>query len=237
MLVLGFVWLILLVVELVRGISPPLEVLGTVIWVVFILDFALRFTLAPQKLPYLRQNWLAAISLALPALRVFRIFRVLRVLRAARAARGLRLVRLIGSVNRGMRALGRSMGRRGFGYAALLTLLVVLVGAAGMYAFERGAAGAGLTSYWDALWWTAMMMTTIGSEFWPRTAEGRMLALLISLYAVAVFGYLTAAIATFFIGRDAESEQGEMAGAAEVRRLTTEIEMLRAEVRALSERR
>ncbi len=238
MLVLGFVWLILLVVELIRGLSPALEVGGTVIWSIFILDFALRFTLAPEKLHYLRQNWLAAISLIIPALRVFRIFRVVRVLRAARAARGLRLVRVIGSINRGMRALGRSMGRRGFGYAALLTLLVTLVGAAGMYAFERDpATGLGLASYWDALWWTAMIMTSIGSEYWPRTAEGRMLAFLISLYAIAVFGYLTAAIATFFIGRDAESAQGELAGATAIERLTAEVEMLRAEVRVLSERK
>ncbi len=35
-----------------------------------------------------------------------------------------------------MRALGASMGRRGFGYVVALTMIVTLAGAAGMYAFE-----------------------------------------------------------------------------------------------------
>src|SRR5687768_10153572 len=91
MLVLGFVWLALLVVEFTRGASHLLETIGTLIWIVFVLDFALKFTLAPHKLPYLRSNWLTAIALILPALRVFRIMRVVRVLRATRAVRGLRL--------------------------------------------------------------------------------------------------------------------------------------------------
>ena len=93
MLVLGFVWLALLILEFTRGISPGLEAAGTVIWVIFIVDFALKLTLSPDKTDYLKANWLTALALAVPALRVFRIFRVLRVVRAARAARGLRLFR------------------------------------------------------------------------------------------------------------------------------------------------
>ena len=48
MLVLGFVWLALLVFELTWGLSPLLEIAGTVIWVVFIIDFGVKFTLAWQ---------------------------------------------------------------------------------------------------------------------------------------------------------------------------------------------
>jgi len=109
MLVLGFVWLALLVIEFTWGLSPFLETTGTVIWMIFIIDFAVKFTLAPQKLTYLKGNWLTAISLAVPALRVFRIVRFVRLLRVARAARGLRLLRVVTSLNRGMRALGASM--------------------------------------------------------------------------------------------------------------------------------
>ena len=237
MLVLGFAWLALLVLELTRGLTPLLEAAGTVIWIVFIVDFLVKFTLAPRKLAYLKSNWLTAIALLVPALRVFRIVRVVRVLRAARAARGIRFVRIITSLNRGMRSLGASMGRRGFGYVMALTTVVVLAGAAGMFAFENEAPeGRGLDTYGDALWWTAMLMTTLGSEYWPRTGEGRVLCLLLALYAFAVFGYVTATIATFFIGRDAEHEEGELAGAASVDALRAELAALRAEVRALSER-
>lgn len=232
MLLLGFGWLTLLVVELIWGLNPLLEVIGNVIWIIFVLDFAVRFTLAPHKLVYFKQNWLTALSLLLPALRVFRIVRVFRLLRATR---GLRLVRVISSLNRGMRALRASMGRRGFGYVIALTLVVTLVGAAGMYAFENNNPdGRGLNDYTSALWWTAMLMTTMGSEYSPQTPEGRVLYLLLALYAFAMFGYVTATLATFFVGRDAENEEAELAGAKSIAALHEEIAALRADIHALS---
>ncbi len=80
-----------------------------------------------------------------------------------------------------------------------------------------------------------MIMTTMGSEYWPRTAEGRVLCLILSLYAFAVFGYVTATLASFFVGRDAESEEGEVAGAQAVESLRAEIAALRTELQELSE--
>ncbi|HEU4452408.1 MAG TPA: ion transporter [Longimicrobium sp.] len=231
MLLLGGVWLVLLVVELTRGLTPFLEGVGTAIWIVFIADFALRFVLAPKKGLYLRRNWLTAVSLVLPALRVLRVFALARVLRAARATRGLRLVKVIGSLNRGMRALDRSLRRRGFGYVVALTGLVALVGAAGMYAFEREAEGGGLAGYPEALWWTSMLLTTVGSEYWPRSSEGRLLALLLSVYAVSIFGYLAATLASYFIDRDAESRGAAVAGQAAIESLRGEIAALRDELR------
>ncbi len=236
MVVLSFFWLGLLVLELTRGLSRPLELAGSVIWVIFILDFTLRFALAPAKRAYLAANWLTALSLLLPALRLLRVARVFRVLGAARAVRGLRLLKMIGSLNRGMRALGRSFARRGVGYVVALTLLVTLAGAAGMYAFERDVPASPLTSYSAALWWTAMVMTTMGSDYFPHSAEGRALCVLLALFAFAVFGYVTATLATFFVGRDAVAADAEIAGKESVDALAAEIRALRTEVRALAGR-
>lgn len=233
MLVLAFVWLVLLVVELVQGESLLFFSLGTIIWVVFIVDFAVKLVLAPDKIDYFKANWLTAISLLVPALRVFRIFRAFRLLRLARAGRGLRLVRVVSSMNRGMRALGASLSRRGFGYVVALTVLVTFAGAAGIYAFETEATG-GPSSYGESLWWTAMIMTTMGSEYWPKTGEGRVLCLFLSLYAFGVFGYMTAALATFFVGRDADSGDAELAGAKQLAAIRDEMSALRDEIRALS---
>lgn len=235
MLVLGFVWLALLVIELTGNLSPTLQFIGIAIWVVFIIDFALKFVLAPDKTDYLKSNWVTALALIVPALRVFRIFRVLSLVRAARAARGLRLFRVVSSANRGMRALGHTMQRRGVKYVLSLSVVVILLGASGMYAFEgNGPNGAGLRSYGDALWWTAMLLTSLGSEYWPQSAEGRVLCFLLALYGFAVFGYVTATIATFFVGRDAESDEAELAGAKSIELLRAEIAALREEVRNAS---
>ena len=246
MLILAFAWLGLVIVETMWGAGPVLEGVGILIWIIFILDALVRLILAPQKIAYFKDNWLTVIGLALPALRIFRMARVLRVLRVARAARGLKLVRVVSSLNRGMRALGAGMSRRGFAYVVILTLLVTLTGAAGMYIFERehlgqepvsaGSAPSRLNDYGAALWWTAMIMTTMGSDYWPRTPEGRILCLLLALYAFAVFGYVTATLASYFIGRDAEDERAEVAGAKSIERLQREIEGLRVELRAVAQK-
>jgi voltage-gated potassium channel len=136
MLVLSFAWLALVFIEFAWGTSNLLEVFGTAIWAVFLGEFTLRFVLAPEKGSFLRANWISALALLAPALRLFRALRVLRLARAARTARGLRLVRVIGTANRGMNALRASMGRRGLGYVVALTLVVALQGAGGMLAFE-----------------------------------------------------------------------------------------------------
>ena len=230
MLVLAFVWLALLVGELIWGESLMFEVLGTIIWVIFILDFAVAFVLAPHKIAYLKNNWLTALSLLVPALRLFRFSRVFRLFRLARMGRSLRLLRVVSSLNRGMRALGASLSRRGFGYVLALTVLVTFTGAAGMYAFENAAPG-GLKSYGEALWWTTMVLTTMGSQYWPLTIEGRVLCVFLALYAFAVFGYVTATLATFFIGRDAEDDEAELAGARQLAALREEMIALREEIR------
>ena len=87
MIVLGFGWLALLIVEFTWGLSRFLEVTTRLIWLAFIVEFALRFTLAPRKIPFLRKSWLTIIALLIPALRVFRISRDQIVAAGASCAR------------------------------------------------------------------------------------------------------------------------------------------------------
>ncbi len=222
MIFLGFIWLLLLVIELIWGRNQILEYVGFGIWGVFIIDFLIKFFLAPEKLPFLKKNWLTTISLFIPALRIFRVFRFVRLLRGLR---GIRLVRLISSLNRSLRSLGKTMQRRAFGYVMIVTLIVTFAGAAGMYALENSTPG--FTSYWLALWWTATRVITAGNEFNPMTPEGRGLGFLISVFGFSIFGYFTATFATYFIGRDAEEKDAPVAGSKEIEELKVEIIALR----------
>ena len=63
-----------------------------------------------------------------------------------------------------------------------------------------------------------------------------MLCFIIALYGFAVFGYVTATLATFFVGRDAEDKDSEIVGAEDVKILQTEISALREEIKMLSAR-
>lgn len=225
MVLLGLTWLVLLIVEFVWGLKPWMTWVGDLIWIVFILEFLLRFSVAPGKRKFLQRNWLTLISLALPALRVLRLGRALRLLRYTR---GLKLVRLLTSMNRGLRSLGRAMQKRGAGYVSVLTIAVTFAGAAGMLAFESGGPNPPFSGYAEALWWTAMIITTLGSDFWPQTVEGRVLTLLLSIYAVGVFGYLAASLASSFIDRERKQQPRSTEEAlAAVRR---ELEQLRQAV-------
>jgi voltage-gated potassium channel len=228
MMLLSALWVVIVLIELTTGGNPLLTTIGTIIWIVFVAEFGLRFTLAPRKLPFLKHNWLTAIALLAPALRLFAVFRFLR---AASALRGFRLVKIVGTANRSMNALRRTLERRKVGYVAGLTMLVVGLGAAGMLNFEPAKdVPGGFTSYGDALWWTAMLLTSIGSQYWPVTTEGRLLTVLLSLYGFATFGYITATIASYFVGRDAERKDAPVAGSSQVEQLIREVQALRAEL-------
>jgi voltage-gated potassium channel len=120
-------------------------------------------------------------------------------------------MRLVTSVRRGIGALNRTLKRRGFGYVVLLSCILTLAFAAGMLQFESrdalqqagyGPETSGFRNYTDALWWCAMMMTTMGSDHWPVTAGGRLLCWLLAVYAFTVFGYITAFLATWFLQAD-----------------------------------
>jgi voltage-gated potassium channel len=227
-LILGLIWLALLVVDLVRGLNPFLNEILNLIWILFIADFIFRLVLSPRKTAYLKENWLTALALVLPALRLFMVFHVLRIVRAAH---GLRLVRVFTSLNHGVRSLRHTFARRGFGYVVAATCLVTLVGAAGMFTFEAGSTGGGaFKTYGDALFWTAMVMTTLGGAYSPVTPEGRLLAVGLAVYAVTVFGYLTATLASFFIGQDAQATPDTKSLEA----LQAEVQALRGEIQALT---
>ncbi len=131
-----------------------------------------------------------------------------------------------------MKSLAATMRRRAFGYVFLLTAVVTFAGAAGMYAIEKPAPG--FNSYGMALWWTAMRVITAGSEYYPLTAEGRGLALLIAIFGYAIFGYVTATLASFFIGKDADEKSARVAGPKDIAELKNEMAALTRAIKDLT---
>jgi voltage-gated potassium channel len=193
------------------------------IWAIFLVDFFLRLVIAPEKVSFLKDNWLAIISLALPFLRPLRAFR------AIRAVRSLSLMRFLGGINRGMRVLRRVTRGAQFAYVGLLTVIVALAAAVGAMFFEDGYASSPIQTFGDALWWSAAMVTTINNEKFVVSPEARALAILLRIFAVSVFGYITASIATYLIGASPPSDAQQDESAA----LRVEIASLREEVASL----
>ena len=231
MLLLSFVWFLVIIVELVNGTSPLLLSLGTVLWALFVFYFGLRLAIVPHRVVFLKRNWLFVLAILVPILRFFPFLQRLPLARALTATFGMQVIWMFASADQGLRSLRRTMGRRGTGYALTFTMLVILAGAAGMLHFENDSADPqGIHSYPKAVWWVAMQLTNIGSGYRPVTFGGHVLCLGISIFAVAIFGYLTAVFAAFFIGRDAADPKSEIPNQTSIHQLSAEVALLRKSI-------
>ncbi len=229
---LGLLFLVLLLVDLSGLPLRPDEARWlnrtlTAIQIAVIADFAVRFLVAPAKGRYLRANWFNALTLVLPFLRPF------RALRAVQTLRSLSLLQLLGGMNRGIRGLRRVTRGRQFAYVAALTMVTTLAGAVGVLYFDRGLADAPIQTFGEALWWAIGIITTIGNEEYPVSAEARVIGVLLSVYAISVVGYVTASIASYLIGRDAAHPGAAPASSPPTPPAPSDLAALHAEVAGL----
>ncbi len=232
MVILSFIMLALFLVELTVSMSPAwLRVVSLsewFIWVIYVIEFAVKLALAPDRATFLRHNWFTALAVVLPVLRVF------QVVRAARAVRSFGALRVLAVGNRSIRKLGAILDRRHLQYVGAVVVVVWALGAAGLYFLEASVRGANITTFGDALWWSAGTLTTVGTELYPITAEGRVLAVVEMVFGVSAFGYVAGALASAFVHIDrSNTEEDRAAAASETGECSPE---LINEIEALQER-
>jgi hypothetical protein len=86
------------------------------------------------------------------------------------------------------------------GTVALDALATVL-----MYAFEHTRPDSGFHDIGGALFWVSAQLTTVSSQMPnPVTTPGRVLDILLEVWAVSVVATLAASLASFFLARHAE---------------------------------
>lgn len=199
---------LLVVIQLSGEVSKPwagrLEALSWGLWGLFFVEFAIKFALAPVKRHYVRDHPLDVLVLLMPFLRFLRVLRVLR------ATRALPVIRILVFGGRGSGSALALLKRRRLGQLAIISAMVILIGASVGLLLEEGAPGARIEDFGDALWWSSSLVTTIGSELYPVTAAGRVLAFVLMLYAIGVFSYFIGAIASVLVDFDARQKpEGE----------------------------
>lgn len=193
MAVLAVVWAALVAYELIApaGVRPELTLAGNVIWGIFALEFATKMAVSGHPLRFLRRRWPSLLFLVLPVLRILRITRALRLVRVLPAAR------VLGSSYRAVgTARGLLTGRLQF--LGVMTAIVALGGGQLLYVLEKGREGA-LTSLGDALFWAANLAISSSLVYEPVTLAGRVLALVLSVYALVVFASLAGTLGAFFV--------------------------------------
>ena len=156
-------------------------VFGNVLWVLFAADLAFRIALSPRRWFFVRTHLLDVITVAVPQ------FRALRVLRAFTSD---------GILSKGKGAItGKAVASAG-----IATAIIVWVGSLMVLSVERGAPGAEITSFGDAIWWAFETITTVGyGDFVPVTWPGRFYATLVMLVGISVLGVVSAGLAATLV--------------------------------------
>lgn len=166
------------------GLKDFLSAVSWAVWVAFAVDLLIRLVLAKDWRSYAVRHWYDVALVVLPVLRPLRLLRFLA------------LVRILD------RSAASSLAGRVLVYVASAAALVVGLAALAVLDAERDAPEANITTFGDALWWASTTVTTVGyGDRFPVTGEGRLVAVVLMVLGIGLVGAVTAAVATWILGR------------------------------------
>lgn len=196
-----------------------IQKLDTLICVVFIADFAAGFARSPSKAQFMKWGWIDLIA-SIPMvdwirwLRMVRVIRILRVLRAVRSARAI------------TRILVASRTKTAAASLIVAMLVVFFVSSVSILVVEKSP-DSKIHGAADAAWWAISTMSTVGyGDTYPVTPEGRVLAAVVMIFGVALFGTLSGLTASWFLGEDRSQYKEQL------ERLGSELKAIRARLEA-----
>ena len=109
---------------------------------------------------------------------------------------------------RAIRAIRRTLGRRGFVFVAVVTGIVIAAGAGAIAAVEPDVVDG---DYWNGLWWAIVTATTVGyGDISPASVSGRIVAGMLMFTGIGLLSTLGATITAFFVGQEERTEFAEL---------------------------
>lgn len=191
-----------------REIELVLDTADFVICMAFAIDFLVSLWTAPDRTRYLiTWGWLDLLS-AIPMLDPTRWARLARIARITRLLRSIRAARVLSTV-----ILKR---RQSTLLAASLVALVLITASSTAILHFEVSNDANIKTAENALWWAFATITTVGyGEFYPVTAEGRVIAAILMTAGVGLFGAFSAALAAWFLIPENEATDAEIAAMRE----------------------
>jgi voltage-gated potassium channel len=224
--VLGVAVLSLVLVLIETFVALPPEVMHRLVVIdrsacgVFFLDVIIRWRREGWSRGFWKWGWIDLLAsipfdLAFRTLQLVRIYRIVRVLRALYKLQEV--------------ATGTSLTEKLLALPAV-AFVMVLFSTTLMIEAERHAPDATIKTGGDALWWALTTVTTVGyGDTYPVTGEGRVIAAVLMLVGIALFGSMSAIITSKLILPKETKDHEEMR--REMRALHAEIKELREELR------
>ncbi len=177
-----------------------LDAIDNVVCGIFLLDFVVGFAIARDKRQFLTWGWIDLLS-SIPVLESFRAGRIIRVIRILRVLRGIRLARILAQYLQRHRADGAFLA------AIFLSLLLLLLSSVAILQVEQ-VDGANIQTASDALWWAIVTMTTVGyGDKFPVTTAGRIIASVLMISGVGLFGTLSGSVASWIMNPVEERQE------------------------------
>ncbi|GAA5081738.1 potassium channel family protein [Nocardia iowensis] len=200
--------------------SPQLDAwLGRIdvaIWAVFVADFLIRLGLSTRRWEFLRTHPMELLIVLIPP------FRPLRLVRAA--------VLVLGTLNRHTLTHRARLSV----FVGSSSVLVLFLCSLAFFDAEYGAEGTKVLNFGDALWWSAVSVTTVGyGDVYPVTTEGRLISLVLMTFGIGLISFAIGTTTSWVIDQLKTVEENADRTDREIGVLVEEVRSLRAEVAAL----
>ena len=167
--------------------------------VLFAMEYLIKLWVAPRRMYFVRHNIIDLLAI-LPILRIFRIGRAVRLLRLLRL---LRLMRIGVIMQQRISGLSEDLQRRTAENTIIVVYLLfsLVFGTVGIMVFEKGH-NDGFQTLGDGLWWCVVTITTVGyGDISPKTAGGKVVAVIIMFIGLSFYALLTGLLSTIIIER------------------------------------
>lgn len=207
LLVLAVGSLPLLLLEVVASRLPEsdrafLLAVNVLVFLAYAIDYLVELAVTYNRRLYVRTQWASLIVV------VSQLFAILPALGFLGILRGARALRVIGTLSRviGIGAASREQGRKFFKERAASVAfgvagLTLVTSAVAFTVTEDVGDGRRVHSFFDALWWSASTITTVGyGDIHPVTAAGKLVAVFTMIVGVSTLAVITARIAQFLVG-------------------------------------
>lgn len=179
-------------------------IVNSVVFIAFAIDYIVKLVLSDSKPAYIRTQWLSFLIVISQLLALLPALGVLAVLRGVRAIRALSVIARVIGIGAATKSSGQEFfKKRAASVAFGIAGLTLITSAVAFTIAEDVGDGRRINSFFDALWWSAATITTVGyGDIYPVTSAGRIIAVFTMVVGISTLAVVTARIAKFLIATD-----------------------------------
>ena len=181
-----------------------LTAINVLVFIAFAIDYVVELAVTYNRATYARTQWASLVIVISQLLALLPALGFLGILR------GVRALRVVGALSRviGIGAASKEQGRKYFKEKAAsvafgMSAFTLVTSAVAFTIAEDVGDGRRINSFFDALWWSASTITTVGyGDIYPVTVTGKIIAVFTMVVGVSTFAVVTARIAQFLVSSE-----------------------------------